>query len=153
MRRYVALFLCSLPNAGAAPRPQTITGRLIAYSPPLTCMNGNGYWGVVIQTRRSKDRAEFVRVELSLPCDKTLDWISTESRTRKFRLIRHEGCDAVIESSVPFEPGGERFPLWKPVSGAEGVALPFGKNYSLLSLRRFPARAHDVTIVSRLDFE
>jgi hypothetical protein len=129
-KRKILLFLCCFAFASAAPKPrsETITGRVVAYSPAPTCFNGNAYWSVAIQVQRSsRAKQEFARVELSLPCGETPEWISAKSRVRKFRLIRNKDCDAVMESSAPFEPGDQRFPLWKPVSGAEDAALPFGR--------------------------
>jgi hypothetical protein len=140
VKRCVLLFLCSLSSAGAAPKPrsETLTGRVVAYSPPHTCINGNGYWSAAIQLSRAKDRAEFVRVELSLACGKNLEWISDKPFTRRFRLIRNKDCDAVMETSVPIEPGDQRLPLWKAVGGAEDVALPFGKTIRCYHSVDFP---------------
>jgi hypothetical protein len=139
LTRCVVLILCCISALSGAPRThiETISGRVIAYSPPLICTNGNGYWSVVVQVPRSS-QGGFVRVELSLPCDKTLDWISAKPLTRKFRLIRDKDCDRPMESSAPFEPGDQRFPLWKPVSGDVDIALPFGRTIPCYHSVDFP---------------
>jgi hypothetical protein len=118
-------------SAVSAPRPrhETITGLVVAYTMVPSCLNGNGYWEMVIRVHQSKAiRSEFVRVVFSLPCGTTPDWVSAEPLMRKFRLERNQDCDGVLERFMATEPKqGLTIPLWKQPPGAEHVTLPFGQ--------------------------
>ncbi len=86
-------------------RHETIVGRLVAYSTQPACVNGNGYWAMVIRVQRPKNiQTKFIRVDFSLPCDKSPEWVSAEASVRKFRLYRQKDCDAVLEEFAGTEP-------------------------------------------------
>jgi hypothetical protein len=132
--RSVLLILClacGSISASSAPRPQveTVSGRVVAYSGALVCLNGTADWSIVIRVEHPKDaRSEFIRVDLSLPCDKSPEWLSTKPPIQKFHLVRQKNCDAPLEGSVDGEPKPDlTIPTWKSTPGAEYVTLPFGQ--------------------------
>jgi hypothetical protein len=124
-------FVCVGASTVSAPRPrqETITGRVVAYSGALICTNGNGYWSMIIRDQRPKDsRSEFIRVDFSLPCDKSPEWISSRPLIQKFRLYRQKDCDAVLGEFTGTEPKKDSaIPMWKHPPGAELDTLPFGE--------------------------
>ena len=133
MRR-VLLILCvtfayisGLPARGQT--HETVSGRVVAYSGALTCLNGNGYWSMVIRIQQPQNgHSKFIGVDLSLPCEKSPEWVSTKSTIQKFRLVRQKGCDAVLSGSVDVEPRlNASMPMWKHPPGAEHEELPFGQ--------------------------
>jgi hypothetical protein len=111
------------------PRPETITGRVVAYSVPVACLNGNGYWSMVIRPQQPKDtHSEFIRVDFSLPCDKSPEWVSTKPPIQKFHLLRQKDCDEVLAGSVDMEPSKNlALPIWKFPPGIEHEKLPLGQ--------------------------
>lgn len=118
--------------AWSHPRTSKVSGRVVAYS-SLTpvCLNNNGYWSIVIRVQKPKRMSsKFIRVDFSLPCAKTPEWVTqTESSMQQFQLIRDNSCDAVLEQSTPFEDEhGQHVwaPSWRRPTGAEHDALPFG---------------------------
>jgi hypothetical protein len=127
----ILYFTSATIAAAPAPHPQheTISGRVVAYSIPLACLNGNGYWSMVIRAQRTKDlSSDFIRVDFSLPCGKSPEWVSAKPSIQKFRLIRHKDCDAVLEGSIDEEPHqGPAIPIWKYPLGTEHATLPFGQ--------------------------
>jgi hypothetical protein len=147
--RSVVLILCltyASISALSAPRPrhETISGRVVAYSYWLGCLNGNGYWSMVIRVRQSKNiLSEFIRVDFSLPCDTSPESVSAKLSIQKFRLFRQKDCDAVLEGSTVETPKQEpamqlestdgaikqvpNILFWKYLPGTEHVALPFGQ--------------------------
>jgi hypothetical protein len=57
-------------SAVSAPRPrhETITGLVVAYTMVPSCLNGNGYWEMVIRVHQSKAiRSEFRPSRLQSP--------------------------------------------------------------------------------------
>src|ERR1700731_1195731 len=133
MRRILLILClaCTSMSALSAPRPkhETISGRVAAYSTTPTCLNGNGYWSMVIRVQRPKEQgSEFIRVDFSLPCDKSPEWVSAKPSTQKFRLFRQKDCDAVLVGSMDGEPTEKlAMPIWKYPPGTEHDALPFGQ--------------------------
>src|SRR5436853_3968923 len=88
---------CASTCTWSTPRPrhETTLGQVVAYSSPPACLNGNGYWSMIIRVQRPKDiRSEFIRVDFSLPCNKTPEWESSTPSIQKFRLFRQKDCDA-----------------------------------------------------------
>jgi hypothetical protein len=143
LRRRVAkplLVLCALcataESLPAAARPEVISGRVVAFSGALLCMNGNGYWSTLIRVQHPKDSsAEFIRVDFSLPCEESPRWFPTEPLVQKFRLIRDKQSDSVLQELMGSEDvtTGKKFdadpslPIWKCLPGAENEKLPFGQ--------------------------
>jgi hypothetical protein len=132
--RSVLLGLCltCASTCWSIPRPshETILGRVVAYSRPPACLNGNGYWSMIIRVQRSKDiRPEFIRVDFTLPCDKSPEWVSAKSSIQKFRLFRQKDCDAVLAEFMNSERKQDSLaiPIWARPPGAEPDALPFGQ--------------------------
>jgi hypothetical protein len=79
-----------------ASKVEQITGRIVAYSSGLACLNGNGYWSMLI---RVQDRAtalppRFVQVEFSLPCAEHPEWLGRKPSVQKFRLKRQQDADS-----------------------------------------------------------
>ena len=111
------------------PRRETISGRVVAYSSPLACLNGNGYWSMVIRVQESKYvRSDFIRVDFTLPCNKSPEWVSAKTSIQKFRLLRQNDCDAVLTEFMDTEAKqASAIPIWKLLSGAEQDTLPFGQ--------------------------
>jgi hypothetical protein len=129
----LASLACDCLPAIASQRHETITGRIIAYSKPLECLNGNAYWSMIVRVVETKHASRlFVRVNFSLPCEKSPAWPSAKSTTQKFRLIRDKGSDQILVEFMDSihastEQEAQRLPLWTLVSGAEQEKLPFGK--------------------------
>jgi hypothetical protein len=120
-----SIFSCS----AASPPHETISGRVIAYSSPLACLNGNGDWSMVIRAQRTKDIPwEYIRVNFTLPCGRSPEWVSSKPLVQKFRLLRQKDCDATLAGSVDNGPKeGLALPIWKYPPGAEHDALPFSR--------------------------
>jgi hypothetical protein len=133
MRRFllVLCFTCTsiLANSAPAPRPLTITGRVVAYSGALACLNGNGYWSVLIRVEQPKNlNSQLVRVDFSLPCDKSPEWISTNPLVKNFRLMRDKNADAVLSGCLQGEcQDNQSLPIWKRPADGKHDALPFGQ--------------------------
>jgi hypothetical protein len=108
---------------------ETVSGRVVAYSGALTCLNGNGYWSMVIRVQEPKNsHFKFDRVDFSLPCGKSPEWVSTKPSIQKFHLFRQKNCDAILSGSVDKEPTqNPTMPMWKYTTGAEHEPLPFGQ--------------------------
>jgi len=127
----ILLFTCASTSISSAPNPrhETIVGRVVAYSGSPACLNGNGYWAIVIRAQRPKDiHSEYIRVDFTLPCDKSPEWVSTKPSVQKFRLYRRKDCDAVLEESIDEEHKRDSaVPIWKYTSGADQETLPFGQ--------------------------
>lgn len=132
--RTVLLILCitcASYSTSSAPRAkrETIAGQIVAYLIPPACLNGNAYWSVLIRVRRPKDMtSELIRVDFSLPCDKSADWISAKPSIQKFRLFRQKDCDRALEGLISEKPNQSlALPIWLYPSDAEQVTLPFGQ--------------------------
>jgi len=127
----VLCFTCASISAHSAPAPHplTITGRVVAYSGALVCLNGNGYWSVLIRVEQPKNlNSQLVRVDFSLPCDKSPEWISTNPLAKSFRLIRDKNADAVLSGCLQDEcKQNQSLPIWKRPATGNHDALPFGQ--------------------------
>jgi hypothetical protein len=115
--------------SASSPRYETMSGQIVAYSISPTCLNGNGYWSMVIRDQHPKDmRSPFVRVDFSLPCGKSPEWVSAKPAVRKFRLFRQKECDAALVEFIDTVPRQDTATsVWKYPPGAESVTLPFGQ--------------------------
>ena len=119
-------------------RIEKLTGRIVAYSGGLTCLNGNAYWSMLIHVREQAAAApsQFVEVQFSLPCDKSPEWITHTSSLQQFRLRRSQTDDSVLKefmdcraespSSHAPEPCSHLL-IWRRIPGAEDEKLPFGQ--------------------------
>ena len=132
--RSVLLILCltcvSTSTLSAAnPRYEIILGRVVAYSSIPACLNGNGYWSIVIRVQRPKDiRSKFIRVDFTLPCNKSPEWVSAKPSNQTFRLFRKKDCDAVLVEFMDYEhEQGPAVPIWTYRSGSQHDTLPFGQ--------------------------
>jgi CheY-like chemotaxis protein len=130
--RTVLLILCftfasTTISSASNPRHETILGRVVAYSSSPACLNGNAYWSMVIRVQRSKgNRSEFIRVDFSLPCDKSPEWVSAKPSIQKFRLLRQKDCDSVLEEFMDTEPKQHSaIPIWRHPPGEGLDSLPF----------------------------
>jgi hypothetical protein len=124
-------FVCADISALSAPRPrhETILGRVVAYSIFPACLNGNGYWALVIRVQRPKDRPEeFIRIDFTLPCNARPDWLVATQPIQKFRLFRQKDCDAELVRSTDDVSKQEPNMLhWEYLRGVEPHTLPFGQ--------------------------
>lgn len=126
----ILYFASATMAAAPAPRPQheTISGRVIAYSTNLACLNGNGYWSMVIRVQRTKGlSSDFIRVDFSLPCGESPEWVSAKPSMQKFRLVRRKDCDAVLKGPDEGRDQSPAMPTWEYPPGAEHATLPFGQ--------------------------
>jgi hypothetical protein len=127
----ILCLVCASEPTFAVPRSrqETFVGRVVAYSGALVCMNGNSYWSMIIRIQRPKDNnSEFLRVDLSLPCGRSAEWVSTKPAIQKFRLFRQKACDKALGEFMDSEPKqGSAILMWKHPPGAEHDALPFGQ--------------------------
>jgi hypothetical protein len=132
------LISTSLAFSEPSPKIETMTGQIVAYSSGLVCLNGNGYWSMLIhvQDHATEVPSQFVEVRFSLPCNKSPEWITHRSSLQKFRLTRDRDSDAVLKefmgcgadsrsghTSEPCPQVG----MWKRVPGAELEKRPFGQ--------------------------
>ena len=133
MRRVLitVCFACISISAlfAARQRQETILGQAVAYSVFPVCTNGNWYWSMVIHVERPKDiRSTFIRVDFSLPCDKSPEWVSAKPSVQKFHLYRQKDCDGVLQQFMNVEPKQSiDTPNWKHPPGTENESLPFGQ--------------------------
>jgi hypothetical protein len=120
-------FISSLPALGQ--HHETVSGQVVAYSRALSCLNGNGYWSMVIRVQQPKSgQSKFIRVDFSLPCEKSPEWVSTKTTIQKFHLCRQKDCDVVLSGSVDEEhTKNPTIPMWKYTPGTGHEALPFGQ--------------------------
>jgi hypothetical protein len=112
---------------------EKVTGRIVAYYSDLACLNGNGYWSMLI---RIQDRAmglppRFVQVQFSLPCADHPEWLDRKPSVQKFRLKRQQDTDSVFKEFYDCLPdSADKCPhlrMWRPVPGTEDEKLPFGQ--------------------------
>lgn len=84
---------------------------------------------MILRAQRTKDiTRELLRVDFSLPCDKSPEWISSKPSIQKFRLLRHKDCDSALVGSVDEESRESPvLPIWKYPPGAYHDRLPFGR--------------------------
>jgi len=133
--RTVLLMLCftfasTTTSSASNPRRETILGRVVVYSSSPACLNGNAYWSMVIRVQGAKgNRSEFIRVDFSLPCDKSPEWVSAKPSIQKFRLLRQKDCDAVLKEFMDVQDTESKdhsaIPIWRHPSGEELDSLPF----------------------------
>jgi hypothetical protein len=132
------LISTGLAFSESSSKVETIAGRIVAYSTGLTCLNGNGYWSMLIRVQgHARDiPSHFVEVSFSLPCDKSPEWLTRKPSLEKFHLIRDQSAapvlkefiDCAAESSSGHAPEPcSHLPIWKHVPGAELEKLPFGQ--------------------------
>jgi hypothetical protein len=123
----------SLAFCGSSSKVEKVTGRIVAYSSDLACLNGNGYWSMLI---RVQDRAaslppRFVQVQFSLPCAEHPEWLDRKPSVQKFRLKRQPDADSVLKEFYDCSPdSADKCPplrMWRPVPGTEDEKLPFGQ--------------------------
>lgn len=132
--RAVLLALC-FACAGAAalpahpPQSETFVGQVAAYSTSIECFSGTNYWSVIIRVQGSKDSpSKFIRVDFSLPCEKSPAWVSGKPKVQSFRLYRNKECDEVLKESREIEQKREIvLPMWQYPEGATHERLPFGE--------------------------
>jgi hypothetical protein len=124
---------------------EKITGRIVAYSIFPACLNGNGYWSMLIrvQDRTSGLPPKFVQVQFSLPCAEHPEWLDRRTSVQKFSLRRQQDADSVLQEFEDCEPTDKcaPLPMWRPVPGSEDEKLPFGQrvpSYSSIDLPLAP---------------
>lgn len=138
----ILLLLCAI-NASAqvgafasSRRHETVSGRIVAYSTALACINGNGYWAMIIHVLKPKEPGmEFIRVDFSLPCEESPKWISAKPSVQKFRLIRNKESDGILRKFIGTEDltTGKKtgqdlsLPIWRHMPATEKEKLPFGQ--------------------------
>jgi len=127
----ILVFTCCGPAgfSSRSPHQRTISGRVMAYSSSPVCLNGNGYWSLVIRVEGPKKlRSQLIRVDFSLPCDRFPGKITTNSAPRKFRLVREKNLDYVLSGQMEGETQQKQsLPIWKRPEGSNHDALPFGQ--------------------------
>jgi hypothetical protein len=132
------LISTSLAFSEPTSKVKTMTGRIVAYSDGLMCLNGNAYWSMLIhvQDHAPDVASQFVEVRFSLPCNKSPEWLTRKSSVQKFRLTRDQDADSVLKEFIdcanesPSGPTPEPCPhmqMWKRVPSAEQEKLPFGQ--------------------------
>lgn len=113
---------------------RTISGRVVAYNSPLTCLNGNAYWAMIVRVENAaKKLSEFVRVNFSQPCNVSPTWLDSGA-VRQYRLIREEYRDEILSEFFKCEPEHSenqsepcaQVAAWKRVRGTEQEQLPYG---------------------------
>jgi len=111
------------------PQPKTVSGRVIAYSVSPACLNGNGYWSMLIRVDKPKNlNSQLIRVDFSLPCDKSPEWISSNALVERLRLVRDKNADAVLSGCLQEEcKESQSLPTWKRPTGGTHDPLPFGQ--------------------------
>src|SRR5580704_4537782 len=75
------VFFCASVSAFSAPRAkvESVSGRIVAYADPLTCLNGNAYWSMIIHVQDPSDpHSEFIQVSFSLPCGRAPEWLNAK---------------------------------------------------------------------------
>lgn len=116
---------------------EEITGRIVAYSSGLACLNGNGYWSMLIRVQDGTNALlrKFVQVQFSLPCAEHPEWLGRKPSVQKFRLKRQQDADSVLKEFYDCPPGSAGNCLhlgrmWSPMPGTEDEKLPFGQRVS-----------------------
>src|SRR5271169_6017377 len=133
---FLVVFWTSI-SAFPAPRAKVVSGRIVAYANPVTCVNGNAYWSMIVHVQDPKDiPSEFIQVPFSLPCGEAPNWLTARSSLQKFRLIREKNSDSVLKEFMECSsesPSGQAaqpcapMPIWKHVPDTERDRLPFGQ--------------------------
>jgi len=121
-------------HSAPAPQPLTITGRVVAYSGALACLNGNGYWSILIRVEQPKNlTSQLIRVDFSLPCDKSPEWVSAKPVVKSFRLVRDKNADTALSGCLQEKCDknprvqNQSLPIWKRPVGGNDETLPFGR--------------------------
>ncbi len=133
MRRILMIlcFACAsiALHAQAAPKPKTVSGRIVAYSVSAACLNGNGYWSVLIHVQQPKKQSsQLIRVDFSLPCNRSPEWISTSPLVTSFRFVRDKNADAVLSGCLQEEcQQNQSLPIWKRPEAGNHNTLRFGQ--------------------------
>src|SRR5580692_186349 len=94
------VFFCASVSACSArgAKVESISGRIVAYAGPLTCLNGNAYWSMIVHVQDPRGTpSEFIQVSFSLSCGEAPDWLTSKSSLRKFRLVREKDSDTVLK--------------------------------------------------------
>ena len=132
--RGILLVLCITCTSVSAfprrsPKPETVWGRVVAYSSIPACLNGNGYWSVLIRVEKPKNlKSRLIRVDFSLPCSKSPEWISKNPLAMRFRLVRDKEADAVLSGCLEGEcKENLSLPIWGRPPGGDYESLPFGQ--------------------------
>lgn len=129
----MCIILAGFPLSPAnGPKAEVISGQTVAYSAVPICLNGNAYWSILIRVQGSEEMPiDLIRVDFSMPCDKSPDWIPARNGTQKFRLFRKADCDENLTGSVEGDPSESKqlsnLPIWKRVSASQRDTLPFGQ--------------------------
>ncbi|HKS82742.1 MAG TPA: hypothetical protein VJR23_14660 [Candidatus Acidoferrales bacterium] len=110
-------------------QPNIVSGRVIAYSVIPACLNGNGYWSMLIRVEEPNNlNSQLIRVDFSLPCGKSPEWISTNTSVKTFRLVRDKNADVVLSGCLQGEcEESQSLPIWKRPTGGSHDPLPFGQ--------------------------
>jgi hypothetical protein len=111
------------------PKDEIILGRVVAYSNSPACLNGNGYWALIIRVQRPKDvPSGFIRVDFTLPCRTKPGWLVATPPIQKFNLFRQKDCEAVPAGSEAEEPKQKpNMRHWEYLRGIELQTLPSGQ--------------------------
>jgi len=139
-RAMLLAFVCTSVLALSARKPKTeiVSGRIVAHDQALTCLNGNGYWSMLIEVQQSKTiKSKFVRVDFSLPCSEDPKWPAGEPPVQQFRLLRDDelrdpAVKEFMECIEKSPDGSSRKPcpqmrVWKLMPGVELDKMPFGQ--------------------------
>lgn len=84
---------------------------------------------MLVRVEKPKNlNSQLIRVDFSLPCDKSPEWISTNSSVKRFRLVRDKNADVVLSGCLQEECKESRsLPIWKRPTGGTHDPLPFGQ--------------------------
>src|SRR5256885_5598361 len=127
---------------------EKITGRIVAYSSGLACLNGNGYWSMLIRVQdRTTLPPRFVQVQFSLPCAEHPEWLDRKPSVQKFRLKRQQDADSALKEFYDCPPDSADKCLhlgrmWSAMPGTEDEKVPFGQrvpSYRSIDLPLAPA--------------
>ena len=137
MRRRIAIFLLLFISFSGAfgkhsPKAEIIWGQIVAYSDTPLCLNRNTYWHMLIRVEghENSSSAKFIDVHFSSPCKKFPEWLNHKSSVQKFRVIREQPAETMVQKyrdcSDSANVNCPQLPIWKPIPGAEDEKLPFG---------------------------
>jgi hypothetical protein len=126
----------------------SVTGRVVAHNIPITCLNGNAYWSMIIRVQNpDKVGSELIEVKFSQPCDKPPAWLDSKLTVRRFKLIRYKEGDEVLSEFLSCEGGVSppnhqesclSVPIWKYFPGADEDRLPFGQKLPCYTSAELP---------------
>lgn len=130
----IAQFVFVLMTSISPAETLTITARIVAYQGPMTCVNDNAYWSVILRVETpAKVSTRFLRVNFSQPCGRSPKWLGVPSTAQRYRLIRDKGRDAILDEFLSCEDVSKKgagrscpsIPTWKRTPGEAG-SLPYG---------------------------